>query len=61
MEEKRCKNKKCMKLLPDDYKYKYCEACRNERASKVKKVCTGMVTLAGAAIVAVPRFFFKKK
>lgn len=36
MEQGHCKNKKCQRILPDGYKYKYCENCRNERAKKVK-------------------------
>ena len=31
-----CKNKHCQKVLPENYKYKYCEACRNMNAQKVK-------------------------
>lgn len=46
MENKTCKNKKCMKVLPADYKYKYCEACRNRQVQKVKK---GLKAAAGAA------------
>lgn len=38
MENKVCKNKKCMKPLPEGYKHKYCEACRNQHAQKVKMV-----------------------
>ena len=30
-EIKYCKNKDCNKPLPDGYKHKYCEACRNKR------------------------------
>lgn len=36
MEQRHCKNKKCQRILPDGYKYKYCENCRNERAKKAK-------------------------
>ena len=36
MEQRHCKNKKCQRILPDRYKYKYCENCRNERAKKAK-------------------------
>lgn len=35
-----------MKTLPADYKYKYCEACRNQQVHKVKK---GLKAAAGAA------------
>ena len=44
-----CKNKKCQKVLPTGYKHKYCEACRNKRAEKVKNVLKGLG--AGAATV----------
>lgn len=46
MENKLCKNKKCMKPLPVGYKHKYCEACRNQQAQKVKN---GLKTAAGVA------------
>ena len=46
MENKVCKNKKCLKPLPDRYKHKYCEACRNQQAQKVKN---GLKTAAGIA------------
>lgn len=36
MENKVCKNKKCMKFLPAGYKHRYCEACRNRQAQKLK-------------------------
>ena len=36
MENRVCKNKKCLKPLPEGYKHKYCEACRNQQAQKVK-------------------------
>ena len=49
-----CKNKKCQKVLPDDYKYKYCEACRNQQAQTTKTVLTRIGTGVGiAASIAV--------
>ena len=42
-----CKNKECQKILPDGYKYKYCEACRNQQAQTVKKVLKGVGVGAG--------------
>jgi len=50
--EKVCKNKKCQKTLPLDYKYKYCEACRNQRADTAKGVLRGIgaVTVATAGV-----------
>lgn len=46
MENKVCKNKKCLKPLPEGYKHKYCEACRNQQAQKVKN---GFKAAAGVA------------
>lgn len=45
-EVKYCKNKDCKKVLPLGYKHKYCEACRNKQAQKVK---SGLKAAAGAA------------
>lgn len=36
MEIKKCKNKKCMRTLPESYKHKYCENCRNDHVKMVK-------------------------
>ncbi len=49
MKNKVCKNKKCMKPLPDEYKYKYCEACRNQHAQKVKNGLKAVAGVAGTA------------
>ena len=38
METKKCKNKKCQRPLPKEYKYKYCENCRNEQVNSVKQI-----------------------
>lgn len=46
MEQKRCKNKKCQRVLPDDYKHKYCENCRNEQAKIFKNGCKGALSIA---------------
>lgn len=35
---KRCKNKKCNKVLPDEYKHKYCESCMNKQAHTAKNI-----------------------
>lgn len=50
MENKVCKNKKCMKSLPAGYKHRYCEACRNRQAQKLKN---GLKTAGAAACLAV--------
>lgn len=49
MENKVCKNKKCMKPLPEGDKHKYCEACRNQHAQKVKNGLKAAAGLAGTA------------
>ena len=52
--EKKCKNKKCRRPLPEDYKYKLCEHCRNEKAKEIKdigKAALGVVVMfAGTAV-----------
>lgn len=54
MENKVCKNKRCLKPLPEGYKYKYCEACRNQHAQKVKNRFKAAAGVAGTvACVAV--------
>lgn len=47
MENKVCKNKKCKKPLPEEYKHKYCEACINLQAQKVKNGIKAVVGVAG--------------
>ena len=59
MEEKQCK--KCGKVLPETYKHKHCEACRNERASDVKKGFKVIGGLVATAVIAVPTILSKKK
>ena len=54
MEQKRCKNKKCQRILPEGYKHKYCENCRNEYAKQIKEGCKGALGLAltvGLAVI----------
>ncbi len=54
---RKCKTRKCQKILPAGYKYKYCEACRIQHAQTVKKVFKGVgagaATVAGFALVMV--------
>ena len=54
-----CKNKNCQKILPEGYKHKYCEACRNQHAHVVKNAFKGIrafaATAASVAVVAVTR------
>ena len=55
MENKVCKNKKCQKQLPENYKYKYCEACRNRQVDRLKKggktVVSFGLTIASIALI----------
>ena len=54
--EKKCKNKKCQRILPDGYKHKYCEKCRTEQAQKAKnfgKGALGVAVFIGGTIVTV--------
>ena len=39
--------KKCQKPLLEGYKYKYCEACRNEQVQTVKKSMKAAVGVVG--------------
>ena len=50
MGNKVCKNKKCLKPLPEGYKHKYCEACRNQQAQKVKNGLKAAAGVAGSAV-----------
>lgn len=53
MEQRKCKNKKCQRSLPDGYKHKYCENCRNKQAKHFKDACKvlGVVVMIGGIIV----------
>lgn len=53
MENKICRNKNCMKPLPVGYKYKYCEACRNQQVQKMKNGLKIAVPCAGAAVCTI--------
>ena len=52
-----CKNKKCQKPLPADYKHNYCEACRIKHAQTTKNVLksigAGVATVVSVAVVVV--------
>lgn len=43
--EKKCKNKKCQKILPEGYKHTYCENCRNEQANTAKYIGEGLLAV----------------
>lgn len=53
MENRVCKNKKCLKPLPEGYKHKYCEACRNQQAQKVKNEFKAAASVAGTVACVV--------
>ncbi len=46
MDQRVCKNKKCKKPLPDGYKHKYCESCRNNQAKQFKDASKAVLSLA---------------
>lgn len=50
MGNKRCKNKKCQKILPEGYKHFYCENCINEHVKVAKNI--GKVVLSTTVLVA---------
>lgn len=52
MEIRKCKNKKCQRALPEGYKHKYCENCRNEHVKKIKDAGKAVAgTVAGVAVI----------
>ena len=57
--QRRCKNKECNKILPDGYKYKYCESCMNKKAHNAKNILA--TTLGVAAFVLTLGHFGRKK
>lgn len=64
METKNCKSKKCQRPLPEGYKHRYCENCRNEQIKQIKdigKATLGLVIFAGGtALTVVTRGKIKK-
>lgn len=55
-ETRKCKNKKCQRPLPIDYKHKYCENCRNEHVQSTKNIGKGVLgfaLLVGGTIITV--------
>ena len=59
--DKRCKNKKCQKPLPEDYKYRYCEHCRNKHADTFKQIRNVAGGLLVVALTVVTKGNFKPK
>ncbi len=56
-----CKNKKCLKPLPDGYKHRYCEACRNQYTQNVKDVFKMAGSVAGIVACGVVTIATAKK
>lgn len=52
-EVKYCKSKDCKKALPEGYKHKYCEACRNKHAENTKKTLKAVGGAVGGAVAVV--------
>ena len=48
-----CKSKNCSRPLPEGYKYKYCESCRNGQVETIKKVFKGIGAVAGTVLTIV--------
>lgn len=51
-----CTCKKCHRPLPDGYKYKKCESCRNHASQKFKTgltVAGGIVASAASVVVVI--------
>ena len=59
MSDRVCKGKNCKKILPKGYKGKYCEACENKRAHKVRN--GAKVGAGGFGLLATLFFVFKRK
>lgn len=60
--KKICKNKKCMKPLPNGYRHRYCESCRNCHIQGGKKILNGIVKTGGSVVfVAMGAALYNKK
>ena len=47
MEQKKCKNEECQKVLPDGWKHKYCFECRKARAERRNQTLTDLLCAPG--------------
>lgn len=61
MMERKCKNKKCQRILPEGYKYKYCEHCRNRHADNWKQFRNVAAPICVAAIAFITKGKFIPK
>ncbi len=50
---KKCKNKKCSKLIPEGYKYRYCESCRGKAVEKFKGLSIALGSLVAGTVIAL--------
>jgi hypothetical protein len=53
--EKKCKNKKCQRPLPEGYKHKYCENCRNVQVKRIKDAGKAVAGVAFIALTIVTK------
>ena len=63
MERNKCKNKKCQRELPEDYKHIHCEHCRNKYAKRTKdgiKAVGGAVGSLALLVLTKGKFGSKK-
>lgn len=51
--QKICKNEKCQKVLPEGYRYRYCEACRGKYGQAIKRVGEGVLAVAGSVLLVI--------
>lgn len=53
MESSKCKNKKCQRPLPEGYKHKYCESCRNQHVKHFKEAGKTVLAVVGSVVIAI--------
>ena len=51
----KCKNKKCQRELPEDYKHRYCEHCRNKFAKRTKDGIKAIGGVGGLALLVLTK------
>ena len=51
--EKKCKNKKCQRPLPEEYKHKCCENCRNKQVKRIKDAGKAALGVIGVGVFAI--------
>lgn len=50
--ERKCRKRKCQRSLPDGYKHKYCENCRNNHVKQLKNVFYSCLAF-GSTVIAI--------